>query len=99
MGCESLGMKDRIEQEILYSGRVQGVGFRQSVYTLARKCHVNGYVQNLENGKVRLVAGGECDRVNDLLKSVQSVWANNISNVQIADLKTAERATGFRVRY
>ena len=91
-------MKDQIEQEILYSGRVQGVGFRQSVYTLARKGHVNGYVQNLDNGKVRLVVGGECARVNDLLKSVKSLWANNLSHIQIANLKTAENAIGFSVR-
>ena len=98
IGCESLGVKDQIEQEILYSGRVQGVGFRQSVCTLARKGHVNGYVQNLDNGKVRLVVGGECDRVNDLLKSVKSLWVNNISHIQIADLKTAENSIGFSVR-
>lgn len=92
-------MKNLVKQEILYSGRVQGVGFRHSVYTLARKQDVNGYVQNLDNGKVRLIVGGEHDSVNDLLKNVKSVWMNNISNIQIMNLHAADNSVGFSVRY
>ncbi len=92
-------MEDRIAQEVLYSGRVQGVGFRQSVYTLACKQSVHGYVQNLDNGKVRLVAGGESKQVSYLLDNVKTIWANNISSIDRKDIPFDDHFSGFSVRY
>ena len=92
-------MKDLIGREILYSGRVQDVGFRQSVSTLAMRQHVNGFVQNLENGKVRLVVEGECGKVDDLLEDVRTLWGHSISDIQITDLQAIGNLVGFSVRY
>ena len=36
---------------IIYEGRVQGVGFRGRIMSLARKYDLTGYVKNLRNGK------------------------------------------------
>ena len=99
MGYEFPTVKGHIAQEVLFSGRVQGVGFRQSVYQLAREQRVQGYVQNLDNGKVRLVAIGERMQVNNLLKSVKSLWSKNISNVQLNDFQFGDASTGFSIRY
>ena len=92
-------MENRIAQEVLYSGHVQGVGFRQSVYTLACKQGVHGYVQNLDNGKVRLVAGGESKQVSYLLDNVKTIWANNISSIDRKDIPFDDHFSGFSVRY
>ena len=99
MGCEFPAVEDHIAQEVLYSGRVQGVGFRQSVYSLACKQCVRGYVQNLDNGKVRLVASGETTQVKNFLRSVESLWADNISKIQVSDFQSLDIPAGFSVRY
>ena len=44
---------------ILYSGQVQGVGFRYIVKQVARSFEVIGTVRNLPDGGVELVAEGE----------------------------------------
>ena len=44
--------------QILYSGRVQGVGFRYTVRTVAAGFEVMGTVGNLPDGRVELVAEG-----------------------------------------
>jgi len=44
--------------QILYSGRVQGVGFRYAVRTLAAGFEVTGAVRNLADGRVELTAEG-----------------------------------------
>ena len=49
--------------QILYSGRVQGVGFRYTVRTLATGYEVTGTVRNLPDGRVELTAEG---RENEL---------------------------------
>jgi acylphosphatase len=45
---------------IQYSGRVQGVGFRYTVKTVAAGFEVTGTIRNLPDGRVELVA--EADR-------------------------------------
>lgn len=44
---------------VLFSGRVQGVGFRYTVCRISEPYYVNGYVRNLPTGDVELVAEGE----------------------------------------
>jgi acylphosphatase len=44
--------------EIFYSGRVQGVGFRYTVKTVAAGFEITGTVRNLSDGRVELTAEG-----------------------------------------
>lgn len=44
---------------IIYSGRVQGVGFRYTVKALTPGFEVTGTVRNLSDGRVELIAEGE----------------------------------------
>lgn len=43
-------------KKILYSGRVQGVGFRYSTKQIASGFEVTGSVKNLPDGRVELLA-------------------------------------------
>lgn len=43
---------------VLFSGRVQGVGFRYSAKTVATGFEVTGIVRNLPDGRVELIADG-----------------------------------------
>jgi acylphosphatase len=43
---------------VLYSGRVQGVGFRYTVKSLAPAFEVTGTVRNLPDGRVELTVEG-----------------------------------------
>jgi acylphosphatase len=45
--------------EIIVSGKVQGVYFRQSTKAKAEELGITGTVQNLSNGSVQVVASGE----------------------------------------
>jgi acylphosphatase len=44
---------------VLYSGRVQGVGFRYTTKTVAAGFELSGVVRNLPNGQVELVVEGD----------------------------------------
>ena len=55
---------------VYFSGMVQGVGFRFTAERIARHFAVTGYVRNLPNGKVHLVAEGEEQVLEDFLKAV-----------------------------
>jgi acylphosphatase len=53
------------------SGRVQGVFFRWSTKKLAKKIEINGYVKNLQDGRVEVVAEGEEEKLKELIKFLQ----------------------------
>jgi acylphosphatase len=50
---------NRQRMTILYSGHVQGVGFRYTVKQVAMGFEVTGTVRNLPDGRVEVVAEGE----------------------------------------
>jgi acylphosphatase len=43
---------------VFYSGRVQGVGFRYTVKTVATGFEISGTIRNLADGRVELIAEG-----------------------------------------
>jgi acylphosphatase len=49
----------RTRMHILYSGRVQGVGFRYATKTVAMGFELTGTVRNLPDGRVELTVEGE----------------------------------------
>jgi len=56
--------------DITVTGRVQGVAFRHHTCCRAEALNLVGWVRNLPDGSVRMVAEGPADRLEQLL-----VWA------------------------
>jgi acylphosphatase len=56
---------------ICYSGRVQGVGFRATVLDISRNFGVVGYVRNMLDGSVEMLAEGEPDQLQDFCSAIQ----------------------------
>ena len=59
-----------IGKKILYSGRVQGVGFRYECKRIAMGFEVNGTVENLNDRSVKLCVLGDELEVHDFLKEI-----------------------------
>jgi len=55
---------------VLFSGRVQGVGFRVSVRQLACGYEVTGTVRNLPDGRVEMIAEGQRSEVEAFLTGI-----------------------------
>lgn len=55
----------------IFCGRVQGVGFRYTVCHLAGSFDVTGYVRNLRDGNVELIAEGNEQVLVDFLRSIR----------------------------
>ena len=56
---------------VFYSGRVQGIGFRYACRSLAQGFSVTGYVRNLQDGRVELIAEGERGELEGFLGEIQ----------------------------
>jgi acylphosphatase len=56
---------------IYYSGRVQGVGFRYTVKTVAAGFDLAGTVRNLLDGRVELIAEGAKDELEAFREAIR----------------------------
>jgi acylphosphatase len=57
--------------EVTLEGRVQRVGMRNFVRRLAEKHRITGYVENLDDGSVRIVARGDETELALFLRKVK----------------------------
>lgn len=77
-----------LELHVLFSGRVQGVGFRYTAQKHAEKLGLTGTVQNLSNGKVKLIAQGEKESLERLLILLNEIFPGSIvENREIGSIK------------
>lgn len=62
---------NRRRMQVLYSGRVQGVGFRYQSRQVASGYEVTGVVRNLPDGRVELVAEGDEDELKAFREAIR----------------------------
>ena len=86
-------------QQVIFSGHVQGVGFRFTVRSIAKRHPVKGYVKNLPDGTVELVMQGDPSSLNALLNEVTDYFQNNLSGCERRELEAAERFIHFEIRF
>jgi acylphosphatase len=75
---------------VFYSGRVQGVGFRYTAQGIAEDLGVVGWVKNLKDGRVELVAEQEEELLCEFLERIKKYFSSYIRDIQI----TWQEATG-----
>ena len=86
-------------ERVIYSGRVQGVGFRYTVRNIAKHHPVTGYVRNLSDGSVELVAQGELPAINSLLADVADKFRGNIDHCERRPEPETELFHEFDIRF
>lgn len=91
-------MKKRLH--VFYSGRVQGVGFRMTAEETARQLGVVGWVKNLRDGRVELIAEEEQVVLQAFLQAIQTGPMSCF--IQQADVRWSAWSgsfTDFQIRY
>lgn len=85
-------------RRIIFHGRVQGVGFRYTTHRIARGFPVTGFVRNLTDGTVELVACGTASEMRHFLDAVKSEFSGNIDAVD-DEPAAATEFSGFEIRH
>ena len=81
-----------IRYTVRYTGHVQGVCFRYNCVEISQRFQVAGYVQNLPDGSVKLVAEGEQSELLPFINAVSERMSRNINN---EDRATSEATREF----
>jgi len=88
----------RITEMLYFSGRVQGVGFRAATQRLARGSGVEGFVQNLPDGRVEVIATAEASSIDRLVLRLKGLFGDGISEIQRQPVVAVEEFSGFHIR-
>jgi len=86
-------------RELYYSGRVQGVGFRYTVRSLATRFAVTGFVRNSPDGRVELVVEGRPDEIRLFLDTIRVEMGHYVSGIQEQNSPATGRFQGFEIRF
>ncbi|MGA1871136.1 MAG: acylphosphatase [bacterium] len=85
---------------LFVSGRVQGVCFRYATQRQARNLNLSGWVKNLYDGRVEIVAEGDEGSIADLVQ-----WAHHgpsgalVKNVQVTHEEYLNEFDHFTIEF
>jgi acylphosphatase len=73
-------------RHVVFSGRVQGVGFRAHVEEVAARTGVGGWVRNRRNGTVEAVFAGDAKVLEDTIAACRKgSYAARVDGIEIRD--------------
>jgi len=80
-------------RHVVFSGRVQGVGFRAHVEDVAARAGVGGWVRNRRNGTVEAIFAGDAKAMEDTIAACRKgSHAARVDGVEIRDGREDELA-------
>ena len=88
-----------IAKQIVYSGRVQGVGFRFTCQRIAHRYELSGYVKNLPDRSVELLIQGHPEDVTDCMKDVADSFGGYIRDKKITKLQPNPAYADFKIAF
>ncbi|MCC5797132.1 MAG: acylphosphatase [Methylophaga sp.] len=89
---------EKQQYHLLIEGSVQGVGFRAATQRVAHKLNLSGWVRNLADGRVEIMAEGTVEALESLLQ-----WANQgprfakVSDISLQSSAATHQFTGFEI--
>lgn len=87
-----------IRKKFIFTGNVQGVGFRYRAQYAARGCGVTGWVKNEWDGSVLMEAQGTERQINEMLKLINASAYIQIDWIDSHEIPLEEHDTGFHIR-
>ncbi len=91
--------KQPVRWTTLFEGTVQGVGFRYTTERVAGRFAVSGYVRNLVDGRVEVVAEGTEDELRRFIEAVTEAMSGYVRDYQVDRRPGTGQFSGFSLRF
>ena len=88
-----------MQAHIFYSGKVQGVGFRYTVQSLANDLALVGWVRNLSDGRVEIYIEGTKEKIEQFCQQIEEHFEGYINGKEDKLIEVEEPFKDFRIRY
>ena len=88
-----------VRSHIIFSGTVQGVGFRFTSQRFALQLKLTGWVKNLPDGRVEMMAEGPRERIENLIYKLDKHYDGKVKSRDIDWLDARGQFTDFVITY
>ena len=88
-----------IARHIIFVGRVQGVGFRFTTHRMANRHQLTGFVRNLPDGSVEMLAQGTAEDIDDCIQDIKEYYPGHIREMNVDEIPPDPKHTDFRITF
>jgi acylphosphatase len=88
-----------VARQIIFIGRVQGVGFRFTAHRMAQRHQLTGLVRNLPDGTVEMLAQGPVQDINDCIGDINDYFGDYIRETRTQEIPTDPKYKDFRITF
>ncbi len=88
-----------VGRHVIFVGRVQGVGFRFTALRIAKRFRLRGFVRNLPDGTVEMLAQGPAEDIKACIEDIRDYFGDYISGTTIDEVPHDPRHTEFKITF
>ena len=88
-----------VAKHIIFTGRVQGVGFRFTALNIARRYGLTGLVRNLPGGTVEMIAQGASGDIDDCIRDINESFAGYVSEAKVKEIEPDSQYGDFKITF
>lgn len=89
----------QIRRTVVFTGRVQGVGFRYTTCVVAQDFEVSGQVRNLDDGSVEVIVEATPPEIDRFISALRERMRRNVQDVRWRDDPAQGSFQGFGACY
>ena len=86
-------------KQVIFKGRVQGVGFRYTTHRAACRYDLTGFVRNLPDGSVEALLQGTKPNIQACLDDLKDSFGGYLREINTTDQPVNPRYHDFRITY
>jgi len=88
-----------IARHVIFIGRVQGVGFRFTTHRMASRHQLAGFVRNMPDGTVEMLAQGSAQDIDDCIQDIKDYFGDYLRETRIQEIPPDPKYKDFRITF
>jgi acylphosphatase len=89
----------QIAKHIIFTGQVQGVGFRFTAFNMANRHQLTGFVRNLPDGTVEMLIQGTSGAIDDCIRDIKEYFSSYIRETKIKEIPSNSQYKDFEITF
>jgi len=86
-------------KHIIFTGRVQGIGFRFTALDIANRYRLTGLVRNAPDGTVEMITQGPADDIADCIRGIKEAFEGYIRETKTEEIPPDPKYTNFKIAF
>jgi len=86
-------------KHIIFTGRVQGIGFRFTALDIANRYRLTGLVRNAPDGTVEMITQGPADDIADCIRDIKEAFEGYIRETKTEEIPPDPQYTNFKIAF